>query len=71
MVVAAEAVAVAVVSSAAVVVEATMQAAVIEVAAVERLSISPLQDNRAYLRTKRDRLGHDLLVDTTDQGASA
>jgi 3,4-dihydroxy 2-butanone 4-phosphate synthase/GTP cyclohydrolase II len=43
----------------------------IEVAAVERLSISPLQDNRAYLRTKRDRLGHDLLVDTTDQGASA
>ena len=43
----------------------------IEVAAVERLSISPLQDNRAYLRTKRDRLGHDLVVDTTDQGASA
>jgi 3,4-dihydroxy 2-butanone 4-phosphate synthase/GTP cyclohydrolase II len=43
----------------------------IEVAAVERLSISPLQDNRAYLRTKRDRLGHDLLVDTTDKGASA
>jgi 3,4-dihydroxy 2-butanone 4-phosphate synthase / GTP cyclohydrolase II len=43
----------------------------IEVTAVERLSISPLQDNRAYLRTKRDRLGHDLLVDTTDQGASA
>jgi len=43
----------------------------IEVTAVERLNISPLQDNRAYLRTKRDRLGHDLLIDTTDQGASA
>jgi 3,4-dihydroxy 2-butanone 4-phosphate synthase/GTP cyclohydrolase II len=43
----------------------------IEVVAVERLSISPLQDNRAYLRTKRDRLGHDLVVDTADTGASA
>jgi 3,4-dihydroxy 2-butanone 4-phosphate synthase/GTP cyclohydrolase II len=42
----------------------------IEVTAVERLSISPLQDNRAYLRTKRDRLGHDLVIDSTDQGAS-
>jgi 3,4-dihydroxy 2-butanone 4-phosphate synthase/GTP cyclohydrolase II len=48
-----------------------MRAFDIEVTAVERLSISPLQDNRAYLRTKRDRLGHDLVIDSTDQGASA
>ena len=26
---------------------------------------------RAYLRTKRDRMGHDLLSTPTDQGASA
>jgi 3,4-dihydroxy 2-butanone 4-phosphate synthase/GTP cyclohydrolase II len=43
----------------------------IEVTAVEGLSISPLQDNRAYLRTKRDRLGHHLVLDTADKGASA
>ena len=43
----------------------------IDVASVERLNISALHDNRAYLRTKRDRLGHDLLIDTTDKGASA
>lgn len=43
----------------------------IEVAAVERLSIAPNPANRAYLRTKRDRMGHDLVVDASDQGASA
>jgi 3,4-dihydroxy 2-butanone 4-phosphate synthase/GTP cyclohydrolase II len=43
----------------------------IEVAAVERISIAPLPTNEGYLRTKRDRMGHDLLLDSTDQGASA
>ena len=43
----------------------------IVVAAVERLSIAPNAANRAYLRTKRDRMGHDLVVDASDQGASA
>ncbi|MEO6411780.1 MAG: bifunctional 3,4-dihydroxy-2-butanone-4-phosphate synthase/GTP cyclohydrolase II [Pedococcus sp.] len=43
----------------------------IEVAAVEGLSIAPNASNRAYLRTKRDRMGHDLVVDASDQGASA
>ena len=48
-----------------------MQGYGIEVAAVERLSIAPNPANRAYLRTKRDRMGHDLVVDASDQGASA
>jgi 3,4-dihydroxy 2-butanone 4-phosphate synthase/GTP cyclohydrolase II len=43
----------------------------IAVAAVERLSIAPNSANRSYLRTKRDRMGHDLVVDASDQGASA
>jgi 3,4-dihydroxy 2-butanone 4-phosphate synthase/GTP cyclohydrolase II len=43
----------------------------IEVAAVEGLSIAPNAANRAYLRTKRDRMGHDLVVDASDQDASA
>jgi 3,4-dihydroxy 2-butanone 4-phosphate synthase/GTP cyclohydrolase II len=43
----------------------------IEVTAVEGLSIAPNASNRAYLRTKRDRMGHDLVVDASDQGASA
>ncbi len=43
----------------------------IEVSAVERLSIAANAANRAYLRTKRDRLGHHLVVDASDQGASA
>ena len=43
----------------------------IEVAGVERISIVPNPANRAYLRTKRDRMGHDLVVDASDQGASA
>ncbi len=43
----------------------------IEVAAVERLSIMPGAHNEAYLRTKRDRMGHDLILDEHDKGASA
>ena len=43
----------------------------IEVAAVEGLSIAPNAANRAYLRTKRDRMGHDLVVDASDQDATA
>lgn len=43
----------------------------IEVAAVERLSIVPGAHNKAYLRTKRDRMGHDLILDQRDTGASA
>ena len=43
----------------------------IEVAAVERLSMVPGEHNEAYLRTKRDRMGHDLILDEHDKGASA
>ncbi|KRE62689.1 bifunctional 3,4-dihydroxy-2-butanone-4-phosphate synthase/GTP cyclohydrolase II [Nostocoides sp. Soil756] len=43
----------------------------IEVTALERLRIAPGPDNRTYLRTKRDRLGHDLVVDSTDSGTTA
>jgi 3,4-dihydroxy 2-butanone 4-phosphate synthase / GTP cyclohydrolase II len=43
----------------------------IEVAAVERLSIVPGVYNETYLRTKRDRMGHDLILDEHDKGASA
>ncbi|PKW28365.1 bifunctional 3,4-dihydroxy-2-butanone-4-phosphate synthase/GTP cyclohydrolase II [Phycicoccus duodecadis] len=43
----------------------------IEVTSVERLRIAPGPDNRTYLRTKRDRLGHDLVVDSTDTGTTA
>jgi len=43
----------------------------IEVAAVERLSMVPGAYNEAYLRTKRDRMGHDLILDEHDKGASA
>jgi 3,4-dihydroxy 2-butanone 4-phosphate synthase/GTP cyclohydrolase II len=42
----------------------------IEVAAVEGLSIAPNPANRAYLRTKRDRMGHDLMVDASDQASA-
>ena len=38
----------------------------IHVGGVERLSIAPNAANRAYLRTKRDRMGHDLLLDALD-----
>jgi GTP cyclohydrolase II len=43
----------------------------IEVAAVERLSMVPGEYNKTYLRTKRDRMGHDLILDEHDKGASA
>jgi len=43
----------------------------IEVVAVERLSMVPGVYNAAYLRTKRDRMGHDLILDENDKGASA
>ena len=43
----------------------------IEVAGVERLSVVPGAHNAAYLRTKRDRMGHDLILDEHDKGASA
>ena len=43
----------------------------IEVAAVERLNIAPSASNEAYLRTKRDRLGHDLVLGPEDSGATA
>jgi len=43
----------------------------IEVAAVERLNMVAGPYNAAYLRTKRDRMGHDLILDENDRGASA
>ena len=43
----------------------------VEVPAVEPISITPLPTNEGYLRTKRDRMGHRLVIDSTDQGASA
>ncbi|MEO5610690.1 MAG: bifunctional 3,4-dihydroxy-2-butanone-4-phosphate synthase/GTP cyclohydrolase II [Ornithinibacter sp.] len=42
----------------------------IEVPVVEPLRIAPLASNAAYLRTKRDRMGHDLDIDTTPTDAS-
>jgi 3,4-dihydroxy 2-butanone 4-phosphate synthase/GTP cyclohydrolase II len=43
----------------------------IEVVAVERLSMVPGAHNAAYLRTKRDRMHHDLILSEHDKGASA
>ena len=43
----------------------------LEVAAVERLHIAPTPSSRDYLRTKRDRMGHDLVLDATDTGVTA
>jgi 3,4-dihydroxy 2-butanone 4-phosphate synthase/GTP cyclohydrolase II len=43
----------------------------IDVVAVERLSMVPGAHNETYLRTKRDRMGHDLILDEDDKGASA
>jgi 3,4-dihydroxy 2-butanone 4-phosphate synthase/GTP cyclohydrolase II len=43
----------------------------VEVAAVERLSVAATPTNRGYLRTKRDRMGHDLLLDALDAGETA
>lgn len=43
----------------------------IDVVAVERLHTGVTTHNEHYLRTKRDRMGHDLPVDTQDRGATA
>ncbi|WP_377642893.1 3,4-dihydroxy-2-butanone-4-phosphate synthase [Oryzobacter terrae] len=43
----------------------------VEVVAVERLRTAPLSTNAGYLRTKRDRLGHDLVLDPVDTGTTA
>ncbi|GAA4121352.1 3,4-dihydroxy-2-butanone-4-phosphate synthase [Knoellia locipacati] len=45
---------------------ASVRSAGIDVATVERLQVAPVPTNAAYLRTKRDRLGHDLVLDTHD-----
>ena len=43
----------------------------IDVVAVERISIAPVATNAGYLRTKRDRMGHDLMLGAEDSGATA
>lgn len=43
----------------------------IDVVAVERLSMVPGVHNAEYLRTKRDRMGHDLILSEQEKGASA
>ena len=43
----------------------------IEVAAVEGISIAPVPTNEVYLRTKRDRLGHSLMLGAYESGATA
>ncbi len=43
----------------------------IEVVAVEGLSMVPGPFNAAYRRTKRDRMGHHLILDENDHGVSA
>ena len=48
-----------------------MRALGIAVASVEGLTFAPQRDNAAYLRTKRDRLGHDLILDESRTDESA
>jgi 3,4-dihydroxy 2-butanone 4-phosphate synthase/GTP cyclohydrolase II len=48
-----------------------MRAHGIRVVAVERLRITPVAENEAYLRTKRDRMGHDLVIDPSEGAAPA
>jgi 3,4-dihydroxy 2-butanone 4-phosphate synthase/GTP cyclohydrolase II len=48
-----------------------MRSCGIEVVAVEGLTMVPGAFNVAYLRTKRDRMGHHLVLDESDKGASA
>jgi 3,4-dihydroxy 2-butanone 4-phosphate synthase / GTP cyclohydrolase II len=43
----------------------------VDVVAVERLRIPPSPSNEAYLRAKRDRLGHDLVIGPADTGSTA
>jgi 3,4-dihydroxy 2-butanone 4-phosphate synthase / GTP cyclohydrolase II len=50
---------------------AALEALGVGVASVERLSVTPTAANSRYLRTKRDRLGHDLIVDAADAGETA
>jgi 3,4-dihydroxy 2-butanone 4-phosphate synthase/GTP cyclohydrolase II len=45
---------------------AAVRSAGIDIATVERLQVAPVSTNAAYLRTKRDVLGHDLVLDTHD-----
>lgn len=40
----------------------------VDVAAVEPISIPPFTTNASYLRTKRDRMGHTLLIDANTDG---
>ena len=42
----------------------------LEVPVVEPLRIAPVPSNASYLRTKRDRLGHDLDADDSPVGAT-
>jgi 3,4-dihydroxy 2-butanone 4-phosphate synthase/GTP cyclohydrolase II len=48
-----------------------MRAHGIRVVAVERLRITPVAENATYLRTKRDRMGHDLVIDPSEGAAPA
>ncbi len=50
---------------------AAVQSAGIEVATIERLQVAPVATNAAYLRTKRDRLGHDLVLDSHDSSEAS
>ena len=43
----------------------------LRVVAVERLRHAPAAENAAYLRTKRDRMGHDLVIDSSEGAAPA
>jgi 3,4-dihydroxy 2-butanone 4-phosphate synthase/GTP cyclohydrolase II len=43
----------------------------IDVVAVERLQVPAGADNERYLRTKRDRMGHRLVLDAGDEGVTA
>jgi 3,4-dihydroxy 2-butanone 4-phosphate synthase/GTP cyclohydrolase II len=45
---------------------ASVVAAGIDVATVERLQVAPVPTNAGYLRTKRDRLGHDLVLEALE-----
>ncbi|PRY61497.1 GTP cyclohydrolase II /3,4-dihydroxy-2-butanone 4-phosphate synthase [Knoellia remsis] len=44
-----------------------VRAAGIAVSGVERHQVAPVATNAAYLRAKRDRLGHDLVLDASDE----
>jgi 3,4-dihydroxy 2-butanone 4-phosphate synthase/GTP cyclohydrolase II len=50
---------------------AAMRAHGVDVASVEGLSIAPNPANRRYLRAKRDRMGHDLILEAADAGVTA